>query len=128
MIKASDFQISQLTFDFKKDQYPLSKIKNARVKANAIKDHLIRILTIGLIVSSVVWMICPQSLGVITGPISIIIGVLSGVASTRKYELQIEFQHADETGLQWISVAKTNNKHIESVFEQQVGRILERIA
>ena len=64
------------SFDFKKDQYPLSKIKNARVKANTIKDHLIRILTIGFIVSSVVWMICPQSLGVITGPISIIIGSL----------------------------------------------------
>lgn len=58
-------------------------------KANTIKDHLIRILTIGFIVSSVVWMICPQSLGVITGPISIIIGSLSGVASTKKTLLSL---------------------------------------
>lgn len=127
MISASDFRIDSSTLDFKKDQYPLRKIKNARVKSNAIKDHVMRILTIGLIVSSVVWMICPESLGLITAPVSIVIGVLSGLASSRKYELQIEFQHADETGIQWISVAKTNNENVRNIFEKQVISILEHV-
>ncbi|WP_274024577.1 hypothetical protein [Vibrio parahaemolyticus] len=90
MISTSDFRINILTLDFKKDQYPLYKIKNARVISNAI-------------------------------------GALSGLSSARKYELQIEFQHADETGLQWISVAKTNNKNAKNIFEKQVISILEQV-
>lgn len=122
-----ELQISGTTLRFKRDEYPLSKIKRARIKTNSIKDHALRVIFIGLVVSSVVWMICPESLGLFTVPIALTLGMLSALFSVRKYEFQIEFQHIDETGLQWISIAKTNKLSAKQRFEKQVALILEKI-
>ncbi|EJG0636046.1 hypothetical protein C4G38_RS23700 [Vibrio parahaemolyticus] len=127
MIIEDNFHICNTKFSFKKDEYPLSKIRGARVKTNSIKDHALRIFCIGLVVSSVVWMICPESFGLLTVPIALTVGMLSALLSVKKYELQVEFQHIDETGLQWVSVAKTNNQSIKNLFEKQVTSILEHL-
>ena len=100
MIIADDFHINENKVAFKKDEYPLSKIKGVRVKINSLKDHAMRIATISLIVSSVVWTICPEYFGLFTAPIALTIGVLLALSTVRKYELQIEFQYSDDTGLQ----------------------------
>ncbi len=127
VIIADDFHINENKVAFKKDEYPLSKIKGVRVKINSLKDHAMRIATISLIVSSVVWTICPEYFGLFTAPIALIIGVLLALSTVRKYELQIEFQYADDTGLQWVSMAKTNKPNIKIIFEQQVIQILKKI-
>ena len=127
MITADDFRINENKVVFKKDEYPLSKIKDVRVKINSLKDHAMRIATISLIVSSVVWTICPEYFGLFTAPIALIIGVLLALSTVRKYELQVEFQYADDTGLQWVSMAKTNKPNIKIIFEQQVIQILQKI-
>ncbi|WP_038882265.1 DUF6232 family protein [Vibrio jasicida] len=127
MIIEDNFKVSNTTFKFKKDEYPLSKIKGVRVKTNAFQDHALRIVCIGLVVASVVWMICPESLGLITAPLALTVGVFSALFSVRKYELQVEFQHIDETGLQWVSVAKTNSKAVKNLFEKQVSKLLELV-
>lgn len=124
---AEEFQITDTTLRFKKDAYALSKIKGAKVKQNTIKDHALRVVTIGLVVSSLVWMIAPGSLGLYTAPVALIIGMLSAFSTVRKYEFQIEFQHADETGLQWVSIAKTNKLKVKEQFEKQVTQILKSI-
>ena len=127
VITADDFHINENKVVFKKDEYPLSKIKDVRVKINSLKDHAMRIATISLIVSSVVWTICPEYFGLFTAPIALIIGVLLALSTVRKYELQVEFQYADDTGLQWVSMAKTNKPNIKIIFEQQVIQILQKI-
>ncbi|WEM44178.1 hypothetical protein PTW35_23100 (plasmid) [Photobacterium sp. DA100] len=127
MIVADDFHINNAKVVFKRDEYPLSKIRGARVKTNSLKDHVLRVVIIGLIVSSVVWMICPDSLGLLTAPVALIVGILSAMATVRKYELQIEFQHIDETGLQWVSIAKTNKLSVKELFEKQASEILRNI-
>ncbi|MGL1102498.1 hypothetical protein [Vibrio vulnificus] len=43
MINEEDFNVSNTIFTFKKDEYPLSKIKGARVKTNTFQDHALRI-------------------------------------------------------------------------------------
>ncbi|OLQ89127.1 hypothetical protein BIY21_03000 [Vibrio ponticus] len=128
VITNQDFTVCDKQLHFKKDSYPLSKIKAARVKTNTLRDHALRVTSIGLIVSSVVWMICPDLFGMFTGPLAISIGMLAALASLRKYELQVEFQHIDETGLQWVSVAKSNKKAIRHIFEQQANEINNQIA
>jgi hypothetical protein len=75
----------------------------------------------------VVWTICPEYFGLFTAPIALIIGVLLALSTVRKYELQVEFQYADDTGLQWVSMAKTNKPNIKIIFEQQVIQILKKI-
>ncbi|ENQ8746674.1 DUF6232 family protein [Vibrio sp. PNB22_3_1] len=127
MIIEDNFKVSNTTFKFKKDEYPLSKIKGVRVKTNTFQDHALRIVCIGLVVASVVWMICPESFGLITAPLALTVGVFSALFSVRKYELQVEFQHIDETGLQWVSVAKTNSKAVKNLFEKQVSKLLELV-
>ena len=127
MITADDFHINDNNVIFKENEYPLARIKGVRVKTNSLKDHAIRIVAFSLMVSSVVWIICPEYFGLITAPISFIVGVLLALSTARKYELQVEFQHADDTGLQWVSMAKTNKPDIKMIFEQQVMQILKKI-
>jgi hypothetical protein len=68
-----------------------------------------------------------RSLGVTATFLALIIGVLLALSTVRKYELQVEFQYADDTGLQWVSMAKTNKPNIKIIFEQQVIQILKKI-
>jgi len=81
VITADDFHINENKVVFKQDEYPLSKIKGVRLKINSLKDHAIRIVTISLIVSSVVWTICPEYFGLFTAPIALIIGVLLALST-----------------------------------------------
>ncbi|ELP6741356.1 hypothetical protein WD376_004441 [Vibrio vulnificus] len=127
MIIEENFKVSDTTFTFKKDEYLLSKIKGVRVKTNTFRDHALRIVCIGLVVASVVWMISPESFGLITVPLALTVGMFSALFSVRKYELQVEFQHIDETGLQWVSVSKTNSEAVKKLFEKQVSKLLELI-
>ncbi|WP_299022781.1 hypothetical protein [uncultured Photobacterium sp.] len=127
MITSNDFQIGGKFLKFKTDEYPMSKIKGARVKVNTFKDHVLKILIVGLLVSSIAWVICPDSIGQFAGLISLIVGMLAGLSIVRKYELQVDFQHSDETGLQWVTIAKSNHQIAKKVFEQQVVDIFKII-
>ena len=127
MITADDFHINDNNVIFKEDEYPLARIKGVRVKTNSLTDHAIRIVAFSLMVSSVAWIICPEYFGLITAPIAIVIGVLLALSTARKYEIQVEFQHSDDTGLQWVSMAKTNKPDIKIIFEQQVMQILKKL-
>lgn len=123
MLTAADFSFTPTALRVKKDQYPLAKINDARLKTNRLGDHVLRVTLIALLVSSVVWTICPDSFGLVTVPFALLVGALFGLASVRKYELQIEFRHSDETGLQWLSIAKTSNATVKTLFEQQISLI-----
>lgn len=121
MITARSFNINSITLKFNNDEYPLAQIKCSRVKTNTLKDHAVRLIIFGLIASSVVWIVTPNYFGIYAGPFSIFAGMVLALLSVRKYELQVEFEHSDETGLQWISIAKTNNKQVKEIFESQVA-------
>ncbi|MGY2574768.1 hypothetical protein [Vibrio sp. C8] len=123
MITQSSFQISGTALRFKNDEYPLARIKRSRVKTNTLKDHVIRLIVFGLIFSSVVWFVTPNYFGIYAGPVSVTIGMIVAFATVRKYELQVEFEHSDETGLQWISVAKSNSLCVKTIFEAQAENI-----
>jgi len=127
MITTLDFHVSKVTFGFRNDDYPLARIRNARVKQNKPVDHIVRVFCIGLLVSSIVWIVCPSGFGFWSGPLAIFTGLVSGLLTTRKYELQVEFQHDDETGLQWVTIAKANKKEVKHIFEQQVDTILQQV-
>lgn len=128
MISPQDFSIDNQSLTFKEDEYPLAKINRVRVKTNTIKDHLARLLVIGLLVSSIVWAICPAGFGQLTGPFSLIVGMLAALLTIRKYELQIEFKHIDETGLQWVSVAKANNAKAKRLFDEQARFLAQNLS
>jgi ABC-type transport system involved in cytochrome bd biosynthesis fused ATPase/permease subunit len=123
MISNKDFMVSSDKFQYKSDEYDLAKIKNARVVQNNLIKHALRVTSYGLLFSSIVWVICPEGFGYILAPIAMILGVLFAVLTSRKYELQVEFQHIDETGLQWVTVAKASKLSEMDVFAKQVSEI-----
>ncbi|MEI8593274.1 hypothetical protein [Photobacterium sp. Hal280] len=127
MANAQDFSICHQYFTYRNDKYRLSRIKNARVKVHTLTDHLLRVLTLGLIASSVIWFIDPEGMALFLAPVGFIAGALGALATARKYELQIEFEHADETGLQWISVVKGNQQTNRAVFSEQVHKLQQKI-
>lgn len=128
MTNAQDFSICRQYFTYKNDEYRLSRIKNARVKVNTLTDHLLRVFIIGMLVSSVIGFMEPSGIAWIFMPFGFITGALGALVSARKYELQIEFEHEDETGLQWISVVKGNKQTDMAVLSEQVNKIQQKIA
>ncbi|MGR5094455.1 hypothetical protein ACPV5O_05730 [Vibrio maritimus] len=128
MISRNDFEIGSTTFRYKRDEFPLSKIKNARVKLNTLKDHALKLFLIGAIFSSIVWVICPEGFGMIMAPIAFVIGVAFSVFTINKYELQVEFEHIDETGLQWVSVVGSSKVESKKLFENQAFAVRQAIS
>lgn len=127
MLKDDDFKIDQEFFHFRKDQYALWKIKDARVKELSLLDNLLYIFFWIWICSGGVWLAYSQFqnkgvLGlalVLTG-----LGAFS-IFKRAKYSLQLEINHADTTGVQWVNVKKTNDEADRLVLEKQVMVIKE---
>ncbi|MCQ1060102.1 hypothetical protein ACQKPX_04185 [Photobacterium sp. DNB23_23_1] len=127
MISTDDFEISNTTFRYRRDEFPLSKIKNARLKSNTMKDHSLKLFLMGAIVSSIVWVIFPEGFGRFMAPIAFVLGVIMTIFTIKKYELQVEFEHNDETGVQWVSVAGSSKAESKTIFEKQVDAVKQAI-
>ncbi|NOH99393.1 hypothetical protein [Vibrio sp. 99-70-13A1] len=52
-----------------------------------------------------------------------IVGLIFGLLRCSKYALQIEFRHIDETGVQWVNVAKSYSESDNVLFEQQAAAL-----
>ncbi|MEZ8694319.1 hypothetical protein AB6D15_18725, partial [Vibrio splendidus] len=46
-----------------------------------------------------------------------------GLLHCSKYALQIEFRHIDDTGVQWVNVAKSTSESDNGLFEQQAAAL-----
>ncbi|MGF1845280.1 hypothetical protein L4C39_19220 [Vibrio clamense] len=112
MFQISDFSIVNGRLTVKKDSYALSQIKSVKVVENKVSSHLIKATVTSAIVSSILWLFEPFStpwgFSINAGLVALlftfpVVLFLSIVRS--KYQLQVEFEHQDEVGLQWITVA-----------------------
>ncbi|USD66956.1 hypothetical protein [Vibrio sp. SCSIO 43136] len=127
-MKNGDFEIDGVELRFKKDKYPLKRLRRARVKINHLSDHITKALIVGAIFSSIVWIICPEGFATVTAPAAFIVGVIYTVLSAGKYELQVEFEHVDETGLQWVSVVKSNKNLDKALLDDKAEQINTKLA
>ena len=128
MFKETDFAITGDEFRFKKDSYPIKKIHDVRIKHLSIIDNLGQILFWVALFSGALWLAIPN---IETAPLwwkilvacMTVIGLIFALFRCSKFALQIEFKHIDETGLQWINVAKSNSKKELVLFEKQVKEL-----
>lgn len=133
MYKNSDFKVEATSFHFKQDRYDVSKINDIRIKKLSLLDNLGQIIFWVFLFSGGVWLALTQFEG---GPLwlQILAGLLTAfgfaVAMFRcaRYALQIEFRHIDETGLQWINVARSYSLKDKAIFEEQVARLKAQLA
>ncbi|RTZ17848.1 hypothetical protein EJ063_03420 [Vibrio aquaticus] len=124
MYKESDIRIENGQLHFKKDSYPLSKINDVRVKSLTLLDNLGQIAFWVFLFSGAVWLAIPD---IRTAPtwlqvlaVSLtIVGLAFSLFRCSRYALQVEFRHIDETGVQWVNVAKSYAQKDGELFRQQ---------
>ena len=112
MYKETDFKIDDDNFHFKKDSYPLTKINDVKFKRLNLLDNLGQIIFWLVIFSGAVWLTTVQLGDAPTWLIAIgaslsTVGFVFALFRCSRFALQIEFHHIDETGTQWINVAKS---------------------
>ncbi|EKO3608599.1 hypothetical protein M6C35_003577, partial [Vibrio metschnikovii] len=104
---ANSVVIQQLNNQLKvnSDAYDLSRIVGVEVKVLMFKDHLLRMLLLGAISSSLLFIFIPsehQEYGLAFASflpfIAFLFGAFLGFVSSNKYEFRLEFNHLDETG------------------------------
>ncbi|MCZ0743394.1 hypothetical protein OWD07_23380, partial [Vibrio diabolicus] len=94
-------------------------------------DNLGQVLFWVFIFSGAVWLAipsfeeAPQWLQVLVLSLTAV-GFVFALLRCSKYALQVEFRHIDETGVQWVNVAKSYSKPDCELFEQQVLALKEK--
>ncbi|MCW8330169.1 DUF6232 family protein [Photobacterium sp. SDRW27] len=137
MYRRTDFKISNQELKVKKDTYPMSRIVSAEARALTWRDNAGRIIFWGFLLSYAIWFAAllvledyPLSVtfpGFILGAVLFSVGAIYGLSQCGKYELRIEFKHSDETGIQWVSVAKGRRKEEFKLFQEQANKIAQAI-
>ncbi|MEL3931509.1 hypothetical protein RO468_09280 [Aeromonas enteropelogenes] len=86
------------------------------------KDNLINMLLLGLITSSILFYFIPpeaqgKGMTLFLPAVAFLVGMVMALITSAKYVFRLEFKNADETGVQWITVAKSRNSQEYEVFK-----------
>lgn len=108
------------------DSYNLKRVIGVQAKVLNWKNHLSKIVAFGLMVSSILFVFLPcenQEYGLAFSTylpiIGFVIGAVLAILTSRKYEFRIKYNYADDTGIQWLTVAKSNKSKDYKVFQEQ---------
>lgn len=129
MYQDDDFLITSDEFRFKKDAYPLFRIHDAKVNQLGFIDNVGQVLFWIFVFSGMLWVATLSSenlpfwLQALVGGLTLI-GLIFGLLRCSRYALQIEFCHSDETGTQWITVAKSYSRADKMLFESEIELLI----
>ena len=104
------------------DSYDLNRISDVQVKELTWKDKLTNMLMFGLITSSILFYFIPteaqgKGMTLFLPAVDFLVGVVMAMITSAKYVFRLEFKHADDTGVQWISAAKSRNVREYEIFK-----------
>ncbi len=104
------------------DSYDLNRISDVQVKVLTWKDKLINMLLFGLITSSILFYFIPteaqgKGMTLFLPAVAFLAGMVMAMVTSAKYVFRLEFKHADETGVQWITAAKSKNAREYEIFK-----------
>ncbi|MCW0504899.1 hypothetical protein [Aeromonas piscicola] len=104
------------------DSYDLNRISDVQVKVLTWKDKLINMLLFGLITSSILFYFIPteaqgKGMTLFLPAVAFLVGMVMAMVTSAKYVFRLEFKHADETGVQWITAAKSRNAREYEIFK-----------
>ena len=104
------------------DSYDLNRISDVQVKELTWKDKLTNMLLFGLITSSILFYFIPteaqgKGMTLFLSAVAFLVGVVMAMITSAKYVFRLEFKHADETGVQWITAAKSRNVREYEIFK-----------
>ena len=106
------------------DSYELDKIADVQVRVLSWKNHLLNMVLLGVLTSSILFVFIPteeQGKGVtlLLPAMGFVVGAIMALAASAKYEFRLEFKHGDETGVQWITAAKSRSSSDYAMFKEQ---------
>ncbi|MEZ6960739.1 MULTISPECIES: hypothetical protein [Aeromonas] len=104
------------------DSYDVNRISDVQVKVLTWKDNLINMLLLGLITSSILFYFIPpeaqgKGMTLFLPAVAFLVGMVMALITSAKYVFRLEFKNADETGVQWITVAKSRNAQEYEIFK-----------
>ena len=104
------------------DSYDLNRISDVQVKELTWKDKLTNMLLFGLIRSSILFYFIPteaqgKGMTLFLPAVAFLVGMVMAMITSAKYVFRLEFKHADETGVQWITAAKSRNVREYEIFK-----------
>ncbi|MFM4678418.1 hypothetical protein ACEUD4_08540 [Aeromonas media] len=114
------------------DSYDFNRISDVQVKELTWKDKLTNMLLFGLITSSILFYFIPteaqgKGMTLFLPAVAFLVGMVMAMITSAKYVFRLEFKHADETGVQWITAAKSRNVREYEIFklkEAELKKIL----
>jgi hypothetical protein len=108
------------------DTYDLSKVVGVQVNILCWKDHLLKMVLLGVVASSLLFIFIPsenQEYGLAFSSylpvVGFIFGAILGLVTSSKYEFRLEFNHLDDTGIQWFTAAKSRKPSDYALFKEQ---------
>ncbi len=104
------------------DSYDVNRVSDVQVKVLTWKDNLINMLLLGLITSSILFYFIPpeaqgKGMTLFLPAVAFLVGIVMALITSAKYVFRLEFKNADETGVQWITVAKSRNAQEYEIFK-----------
>ena len=104
------------------DSYDLNRISDVQVKVLTWKNKLINMLLFGLITSSILFYFIPteaqgKGMTLFLPAVAFLAGMVMAMVTSTKYVFRLEFKHADETGVQLITAAKSRNAREYEIFK-----------
>ena len=104
------------------DSYDLNRISDVQVKELTWKNKLTNMLLFGLITSSILFYFIPteaqgKGMTLFLPAVAFLVGMVMAMITSAKYVFRLEFKHADETGVQWITAAKSRNVREYEIFK-----------
>lgn len=93
------------------DSYDVNRISDVQVKVLTWKDKVTNMLLLGLITSSILFYFIPteaqgKGMTLFLPAVAFLLGAVMAFITSARYVFRLEFKHTDETGVQWITVAK----------------------
>lgn len=134
MVYAIAIRHSDKRLQINNDDYDLNNIKGVEVRVLTWKDHLLKMVLLGLVTSSMLFYFIPSIeeakslLTVLFLPMAgFLVGAVMALLSSAKYEFRIEYAHGDETGVQWITVAKSRQAADYAMFKEKAAELITHI-
>ncbi|MPS33057.1 MULTISPECIES: hypothetical protein [unclassified Salinivibrio] len=107
------------------DCYTMHNIVDASVEELTWKDHLLRMLGLGILSASFLFFMLVGELpyAEYLPAVGFAAGALLALLTSAKYVLRIEYNHQDDTGVQWLTIAKSGKKTDKLLFDQHVAQL-----
>ncbi|ENY73468.1 hypothetical protein G114_02924 [Aeromonas diversa CDC 2478-85] len=122
------------TVTVNRDAYDLTRVSGVQTRRLTWRDKLLNMLLLGLLTSSILFLFVPpesqgQALTLLLPGLGFVTGVVMGMFASASYAFMLEFRFGDETGVQWVTVAKSRHAREFALFkakEQELRQALHR--